>query len=94
MKVDLSGKTGRLARQTLSDFSEKMLMLLADMSLEEISVQKMCDICNYPRSTFYNYFDDIYDLMDYCWTAIYIFGIGGRKGKRGRSSRSRRKMTG
>ena len=49
MKVDLSGKTGRLARQTLSDFSEKMLMLLADMSLEEISVQKMCDICNYPR---------------------------------------------
>ena len=64
MKVDLSGKTGRLARQTLSDFSEKMLMLLADMSLEEISVQKMCDICNYPRSTFYNYFDDIYDLMD------------------------------
>ena len=54
-------------------FSEKMLMLLADMSLEEISVQKMCDICNYPRSTFYNYFDDIYDLMDYCWTAIYLW---------------------
>ena len=73
MKVDLSGKTGRLARQTLADFSEKMLMLLADMSLEEISVQKMCDICNYPRSTFYNYFDDIYDLMDYCRTAIYLW---------------------
>ena len=34
------------------------------------SVQKICDICNYPRSTFYNYFDDIYDLMDYCWIAI------------------------
>lgn len=24
----------------------------------------------YPRSTFYNYFDDIYDLMDYCWIVI------------------------
>ena len=47
-----------------------MMVMLADMSLEEISVQKICDICNYPRSTFYNYFDDIYDLMDYCWIAI------------------------
>ena len=36
------------------------------MSLEKISVQKICDICNYPRSTFYNYFED----MDYCWIAI------------------------
>lgn len=47
-----------------------MIVMLADMLLEEISVQKICDICNYPRSTFYNYFDDIYDLMDYCWSAI------------------------
>lgn len=70
MKVDLSGKTGRFARRTLSDFSEKMILLLTDMPLEEISVRKICDICNYPRSTFYNYFDDIYDLMDDCWTVI------------------------
>ena len=47
-----------------------MIAMLADMPLEEMSVQKICDICNYPRSTFYNYFDDIYDLMDYCWIAI------------------------
>lgn len=70
MKVDLSGKTGRFARRTLSDFSENMILLLTDMPLEEISVRKICDLCNYPRSTFYNYFDDIYDLMDYCWTVI------------------------
>ena len=70
MKIDLSGKTGRFARRTLSDFSGKMILLLMDMPLEEISVQKICDICNYPRSTFYNYFDDIYDLMDYCWIVI------------------------
>ena len=47
-----------------------MIVMLADMPLEEISVQRICDICNYPRSTFYNYFEDIYDLMDYCWIAI------------------------
>lgn len=70
MKVNLSGKTSRFAKRTLADFSEKMIVMLKDMPLEEISVQKICDVCNYPRSTFYNYFDDIYDLMDYCWIAI------------------------
>ena len=70
MKFKLSDKTSRFAERTLADFSERMIVMLADMSLEEISVQKICDICNYPRSTFYNYFDDIYDLMDYCWITI------------------------
>ena len=70
MKFKLSDKISRFAERTLADFSERMIVMLADMPLEEISVQKICDICNYPRSTFYNYFDDIYDLMDYCWSAI------------------------
>ena len=70
MKINLSDKTSRFAKRTLADFSEKMIVMLADMPLEEISVQKICDVCNYPRSTFYNYFEDIYDLMDYCWIAI------------------------
>ena len=70
MKFKLSDKTSRFAKRTLADFSKRMIVMLADMSLEEISVQKICDICNYPRSTFYNYFDDIYDLMDYCWITI------------------------
>ena len=70
MKINLSDKTSRFAKRTLADFSERMIIMLTDMPLEEISVQKICDICNYPRSTFYNYFDDIYDLMDYCWIAI------------------------
>ena len=65
MKFKLSDKTSRFAKRTLADFSERMIVMLADMSLEEISVQKICDMCNYPRSTFYNYFDDIYDLLDY-----------------------------
>lgn len=70
MKVNLSDKTGRFAKRALADFSEKMMGMLADVPLEEISVRKICDACNYPRSTFYNYFDDIYDLMEYCWIAI------------------------
>lgn len=70
MKIHLSDKTSRFAKRTLADFSEKMILMLAEMPLEEISVRKICDVCNYPRSTFYNYFEDIYGLMDYCWIAI------------------------
>ena len=70
MKIKLSDTTSRFAKRILADFSEKMIVMLADMPLEEISVQKICDVCNYPRSTFYNYCEDIYDLMDYCWIAI------------------------
>ena len=72
MKFNLSGKTSRFAKRVLADFSDSMIVMLADMPLEEISVQKICDICNYPMSTFYSYFDDIYDLMDYCWIAIMV----------------------
>ena len=46
MKFKLSDKTSRFAKRTLADFSERMMVMLADMSLEEISVQKICDICN------------------------------------------------
>ena len=70
MKFKLSDKASRFAKRALADFSERMIIMLSDMPLEEISVQKICDVCNYPRSTFYNYFDDIYDLMDYCWIVI------------------------
>ena len=46
MKFKLSDKTSRFAKRTLADFSERMIVMLADMPLEEISVQKICDICN------------------------------------------------
>ena len=26
--------------------------------------------CNFPRATFYNYFDDKYDLLNYCWFVL------------------------
>ena len=70
MKFKLSDKASRFAKRALADFSERMIVMLLGMPLEEISVQKICDVCSYPRSTFYNYFDDIYDLMDYCWIVI------------------------
>lgn len=72
MKVDISSKTNKFAKRTLAAFSETLFVLLEKTSLETISVQKICDSCDYPRSTFYNYFEDIYDLMNYCWEAIAV----------------------
>lgn len=47
-----------------------MLKLLSEKSFEKISVNEICEISNFPRATFYNYFDDKYDLLNYCWYVI------------------------
>ncbi|WP_446897067.1 TetR/AcrR family transcriptional regulator [Clostridium sp. LBM24168] len=43
-----------------------MLELLPNRSFEEITVNELCQQSNYPRAIFYNYFDDKYDLLNYC----------------------------
>lgn len=67
MKYDLNKKTNRFAERTLAAFSESLMQLLEKKALESITVGELCEHCNYPRATFYNYFDDIYDLLNYVW---------------------------
>ena len=67
MKYDLSKKPTRGAQRTLEAFSKTMFSLLAKKPFENISVNEICEISNFPRATFYNYFDDKYDLLNYCW---------------------------
>ncbi|MFL2101269.1 TetR/AcrR family transcriptional regulator [Desemzia sp. FAM 23991] len=67
MKYDLSKKPTRGAQRTLEAFSKTMFILLAKKPFENISVNEICEISNFPRATFYNYFDDKYDLLNYCW---------------------------
>lgn len=78
MKYDLSKKPTRGAQRTLEAFSKTMFNLLAKKSFESISVNEICEISNFPRATFYNYFDDKYDLLNYCWhllsNQIYLNG--------------------
>lgn len=70
IKYDINKPLNRFAQRTLSTFSEKMFLLLEEKSFEEITVNEICNIANYPRATFYNYFDDKYDLLNYCWTLL------------------------
>ena len=51
-------------------FTGKMFMLLSEKSFEEITVGQLCETAQYPRATFYNYFDDKYDLLGYCWQTL------------------------
>lgn len=44
---------------------EIMLELLDKMPFREITIQKICDAADIHRSTFYNHFYDIYDLLSF-----------------------------
>ena len=55
------------SRKTLNKLSNTLLSLLKQKSFEQISVKELCRESKTGRSTFYNYFDDIYDLLDYFW---------------------------
>jgi AcrR family transcriptional regulator len=70
MKYDITKKATKGAERTLDAFSSTMFELLSAMSFNEVTVNGICEKSNYPRATFYNYFDDKYDLLNYCWYSI------------------------
>ncbi len=70
MKYDITKPLTKGAKRTLGIFSREMFMLLSEKSFEEITVGRLCEAVQYPRATFYNYFDDKYDLLGYCWQAL------------------------
>ena len=70
MKYDLSKSITRGAKRTLDALSGSMFFLLSEKSYEEITVGALCEQAQYPRATFYNYFDDKYDLLSYCWLSL------------------------
>ena len=70
MKYDLSKPITRGAKRTLDALSSAMFFLLSGKSFEEITVGALCEQAQYPRATFYNYFDDKYDLLNYCWLSL------------------------
>lgn len=70
MKLDKIDKNKSFAKRLLNDFTKGLFLLLTKKRLEDITVAELCETTGYPRSTFYNYFEDIYALMDYCWISI------------------------
>lgn len=46
------------------------LDLMTDKKWDKITVKELCEKCNITRSTFYQYYTDIYDLMDDLETSL------------------------
>lgn len=76
MKFDISKKTTIGATRTLHSLNQALLLVLTEKSFEEITVGELCEKALLPRATFYNYFDDKYDLLEYCQMAVRI-ELGG-----------------
>ncbi len=70
MKYDITKPLTKGAKRTLGAFSREMFMLLSEKAFEKITVGQLCEAAQYPRATFYNYFDDKYDLLGYCWQTL------------------------
>lgn len=70
MKYDFTKKPTIGASRTLHSLQQAMLSSLSEKSFEEIAVGELCEKAMLPRATFYNYFDDKYDLLEYCFMTV------------------------
>ena len=67
MKYTAYEKPTKSAKRVLDAFAGTLFSLLCTKPFDEISVNEICEESTYPRATFYNYFDDKYDLLNYFW---------------------------
>ena len=65
MKLDLNKKQTIGTKRTLLQLRNTLRSLLCEKSFENIQVTEICERSMIPKSTFYNYFDDKYDLLQY-----------------------------
>ncbi|WP_125764533.1 TetR/AcrR family transcriptional regulator [Companilactobacillus hulinensis] len=70
MKIDVTQHLTLGATRTLKAFREAMFQTLGEKEFDKITVNDICKKSEYPRATFYNYFDDKYDLLQYLWSYI------------------------
>ncbi|MEY8298889.1 MAG: TetR/AcrR family transcriptional regulator [Emergencia timonensis] len=70
MKYDFSKKLTIGAARTLHSLQQAMRALLSSKAFEEVTVGELCEKAMLPRATFYNYFDDKYDLLQYCLMTV------------------------
>ena len=70
MKLDARKRKTMAARRTLKILTLALTQLLQVKPFEKISVIDICEKALVPRATFYNYFEDKYDLLEYCWDIL------------------------
>lgn len=53
-------------KRTYMLLKDQMFTLLSESSFEKLTLTEICNASMIPRSTFYRYFEDKYDLLRYC----------------------------
>lgn len=57
--------------RTYTLLRDALFNLLISSPFEKITLTQICETAMIPRSTFYRYFEDKYDLLDYCFTRLF-----------------------
>ena len=58
------------SEKTKNRILDKYLDLMTEKKWDKITVKELCERCSITRSTFYQYYSDIYDLMDDLETSL------------------------
>lgn len=66
-------KQPEATQKTMQKFLDVFCALYAEKPIEKISVRQITDMAGYNRSTFYQYFSDIYELRDYVENDVLTF---------------------
>lgn len=62
-------------------FSRGLIKLLETHSFKDITLSQLSKESGYGRATFYRYFEDIHELLSYCWTSLGLdFRMDGTEG--------------
>ena len=69
MKFDYTKEMPVGRRRNLNALDRAFLSLLMEKNFDDISVKDICDRAMVPKSTFYNYFEDKYDLLEHLFYA-------------------------
>lgn len=72
MKYSIDSKLTMGAKRFLGATSQAFFTLLCKKPFEQITIGEICEESSYPRATFYNYFDDKYDLLGFFWQFISL----------------------
>ena len=75
--------------ETREFFMEAFLKVLCEKPLNKISVKELCQRTGYNRSTFYYYFEDVYDLRKQVETNLIHSRSRSEERRVGKECRSR-----
>ena len=59
-----------ISNQTRAQLASATAKLIKKKPIDKISIREITDACDFPRSTFYYHYDDIYDLA--AWIILYF----------------------